>query len=328
MSRELGIALDFGGTKLAAGLVDLQTGEVYNQVRERTPVEGGREASLKTVLKMVREGVLARGADGLADRFSIAGIGVSFGGHVNSVQGVVERSMHVAGWESFPLASYLAETFSLPTFIENDANASALGLKYFGPGKDLRQFIYVTVSTGIGAALVMGNDVLWGGRNLAGEIGHMVMQPGGPLCSCGKRGCLEALASGPAIAQTAQRLRQERASTGSSGGNKGIRFERAEDVFQAAEAGDDLARYVIEEAARFLGLGISYAVNLFDPDCVMIGGGVSRGNAEWFETVKAEVLANVLPSVAQDLMVMRVHEDITAALKGAAALILARAECA
>lgn len=333
--RGVAIALDFGGTKLAAGLVDLETGAVYKQVQERTPAEGGRQASLKLALQMVREGLLENvnvGGERAAPvpgasspRLPVVGVGVSFGGHVDSARGIVQRSMHVSGWEQFPLADYLREALSLPAFIENDANAIALGLKHFGPGKEYHQFLYVTVSTGIGGALVIGDDVLRGGRNLAGEIGHMVIQPDGPLCSCGKRGCLEAVASGPAIARIAQRAWEEDLKARGAGRGKKVKFQRAEEVFQAARAGDMLAQRVIDEAAKHLGRGISYAVNVFDPDCVMIGGGVSRSGAEWFDTVVAEVRANVLPPVAEELQVIRIQEDIGAALKGAAALIRARA---
>src|SRR5690606_29643438 len=114
-----------------------------------------------------------------------------------------------------------------------------------------------------------------------------------PLCSCGKRGCLEALASGPAIARAAQRAWEEDLKTRGSQRDKKLRFQSAEEVFQAARAGDMLAQRVIDKAAQHLGRGISYAVNVFDPDCVMIGGGVSHGSAEWFDTVVAEVRANV-----------------------------------
>ena len=323
MAQSVCIALDFGGTKLAAGLVDLETGAIYQKLNRKTPVAGGRDASLKAVLEMVREGLLSWLDSEPAGKYQLVGVGVSFGGHVDSVRGLVEKSMHVPGWEAFPLASFLTDTFALPVAIDNDANAVALGLKHYGQGKAYERFIYVTVSTGVGGALVLGDDVFPGKHNLAGEIGHMVMQEDGPLCSCGKRGCLEALASGPAIARAARRRWEARPASARADGF--FRAElRAEDVFDAARMGDPLAKGVIEQSAKCLGRGISYAVNLVDPDAVMIGGGVSQGGEEWFQTVAGEVYANVLPAVAQDLRVLRVEESADAALAGTSALVRAR----
>lgn len=347
MSYRYCLGLDFGGTKLAAGLVELESGRLVASRRAATPSSGGREASIALMMQLANEVSNATdlpsvpAVSAVSAGAQIVGVGVSFGGHVDPHTGTIARSMHVPGWEGFPLRKYLEDSLSVPAAVENDANAVALGLRHYGVGKAYERFIYVTVSTGIGGAVVIENDVLSSRHNLAGEIGHMPMKEDGPTCTCGKQGCLEALASGPAIARMARKralanpaaaphlmdflhkseeLSQVRGEAGAEVPIKAGAELRAEDVFAAARAGDGVATAVLDEAARYLGRGIACAVNLLDPDAVLVGGGVVRANPDWFETVVREAKNGVLPQVAVDLEIERVVEDVEAALIGAAAV--------
>ena len=189
------LALDFGGTKLSAAVInDVPTNERPRWLevrREFTP--GGADATyeLAAMLRLARELLGGR---------MPAAVGVSFGGPVDFSSGTVRLSHHVAGWENFPLQARLRETFGAPAAVDNDANVAALGEHRFGAGRGVADLMYVTVSTGVGGGWVLGGRPWRGHDGMAGEIGHTVVDPAGPLCLCGKRGCVERLASGPYMA--------------------------------------------------------------------------------------------------------------------------------
>jgi glucokinase len=201
MSMTLVLGLDFGGTKLAAGLVDLQQGSVLVRRSMATPVSGGAPASLQAMLSVAQVLVAAAPAP-------VQGVGISFGGPVAADGRTVRLSMHVAGWEHVPLATHVEEALRLPAIVANDGDAAALAEYHFGAGRGVRNLLYLTVSTGIGGGIIIDGRLHRGERAWAGEAGHQVLKPDGPPCPCGRNGCLEALASGLSIAREARlRLR-------------------------------------------------------------------------------------------------------------------------
>lgn len=308
------LALDFGGTKLTAGLA--RAGEPRWLARAQVPSPPGADAGSD------RREILAL-ARCLMDKAGVcpAAVGVSFGGPVDAARGLVLLSHHVPGWEEFPLAAWLQEEFRVPAAVDNDANLGALGEWRYGAGQGCTSLLYVTVSTGVGGGWVLDGRVYHGADSLAGEIGHMTVQPGGPLCTCGRRGCVEALAAGPAIARRArERLRAEPGA--------GVLLREmvqgdveavtAREVSQAAEAGDPLAREVLEEAARALGMGLGAAIVLMNPQRVVVGGGVAKAGARYFAAVREAARAHVLPRMTVDIVPAALGDD--APLWGAAAL--------
>lgn len=273
------LGLDFGGTKLAAGLVDLANGAVLARRALPTPVAGGAAASLDAMLAMARELIGGVSAP-------VRGIGVSFGGPVAADGRTVRLSMHVAGWENLPLATRVEEALGLPAAIANDGDAAALAEFHFGAGRGVQHLLYLTVSTGIGGGIIIGGRLHRGERAWAGEAGHQVLKPDGPPCPCGRNGCLEALASGLSIAREA-RLRlcsSEGASSMLSAIPPGMLT--AQHVAEAAAAGDALARAVWNEAMGWLGIGIASAANLLNPGRVVLGGGLTRAGALLFDPVR------------------------------------------
>jgi glucokinase len=276
------LGLDFGGTKLAAGIVDLLTGSLMVAQHVPTDPEAGAEGAFEAVLALVN----AINAPGGAARFDA--IGISFGGHVRA--GEILRSLHVPGWGDFPLRACLREHFGpLEVRIANDANAAAIGEWRFGAGRHLARtgplrrrdsLLYVTVSTGIGGGLVLDGQMYEGTGGMAGEIGHTVTMPGGPECPCGRRGCLEAVASGSAIARAGREALGNPVLT-------------ASDVNLLALSGDMRAIRVMQEAGSHLGRALANAVSLFDAAVVVVGGGVSRACAPWWDAVNAAFHANV-----------------------------------
>jgi glucokinase len=308
------LALDFGGTKLTAGLA--ASGERRWRAYQRVPSPPGSNA--QSDLEIMIE--LARGMLATAEA-PLAAVGVSFGGPVDAAQGLVLVSHHVPGWEKMPLREWLEERLGVPAAVDNDANVAALGEHRFGAGQGCDSLMYITVSTGVGGGWILNGRPWRGADGMAGEIGHMIIDPNGPACTCGKRGCLEALAAGPAIACRARERLTEDPQAGQAlrallGGE--VQAVTARHVSQAAEAGDELSRQVLDEAARALGRGIGSAISLMNPQRVVVGGGVAKAGQRYFEAVRSAARTTAPPEMTVDIVPAALGDD--APLWGAVAL--------
>lgn len=318
------LALDFGGTKLAAGLVNWRTGEVLRQARCATAGSRGARGQIADMLGLVERELGLAGA-GLA---ALDAVGVSFGGPVDTARGIVLQSHHVEGWEGLPLLAELEATFHRPVHLENDANAVALGEYRYGAGRGARTVVYITVSTGIGGGIVLDGQLWRGSHGVAGEVGHMVVRPGGPVCTCGNRGCLESLASGPSIAR---RAREALAAGGGGGGSRtaptvlaiaGSEADiTAEHVFRAARAGDPLAAQVVAAVAEDLGLAIAMLASIVDPERVILGGGVAKAGEQLLAPVRAAFARHAFPLLAERVSIVQAAAIDEGGLLGAAALV-------
>ena len=266
------VGIDIGGTKLATVVAD-STGHILSKVRKPTLAEKGPEYALQLLFEMVRETV--ESAD-LAQE-SVSAIGVSCGGPLDTKTGVVYSPPNLPGWDALPLKAQLESEFHIPVTIENDANASALAEYRFGGGRGYEAVLYMTMSTGIGGGIVIDGQIYHGANDSAGEVGHQILLPDGPRCGCGKRGCLEALCSGPAIARRAQDAIQAQIADGKAAtrllnlANNRIENVKSEHVLQAARTGDILALQLVEETAYYMGWGIANLVNILNPDIVLLG---------------------------------------------------------
>jgi glucokinase len=251
-------------------------------------------------------------------------VGVSFGGPVYALEGLVRRSFHTPGWENTPLAEWLEAELNAPVVIDNDANAAALGEFRFGAGQGCRHVLYVTISTGIGGGWILNGRPYSGADGMAGEIGHVTVQPGGFLCPCGRRGCLEAEASGPAMAHRARQnltRKKDKAERGkrllelAEGNPDQI---TAQMISQAAAEGDKLSQKIIREAAERLGLGLAGALTLMNPDRVILGGGVTKSGEIWWQIVRETARAQTPAEISVEIIPAALGDD--APLWGAAAL--------
>lgn len=317
-SRAL-LALDFGGTKHSAAIAAIGSREWQALQRVPSPPEPNVHTDMALMLGLAR--------DLLAGR-TLAAIGVSFGGPVNAATGTVLLSHHVPGWENVPLQDQLRSEFNVPVSVDNDANVAALGEWQFGAGQGCASLLYVTVSTGVGGGWVLDGRVFHGTDSMAGEIGHIVVQPDGPACVCGKRGCVEAIAAGPNLARRArerlaQGVEQELPPLQAGhilrelvGGD--LSAVTAVHVARAAQAGDLLACGVLDEAARALGLGLGTAITLMNPQRVVLGGGVTKSGERYWRTVRDTARATVLPGMTLDIVPAALDDD--APLWGAIAL--------
>jgi glucokinase len=277
------LGLDFGGTKLAAGVVDLMAPRLVDATQTPTRSVSSASDGLADMLDLVGR---------LQDVDKIVGVGVSFGGHVRDNQ--VLRSLHVGGWTDFPLLEVLRDRFGdREVRIANDANAMAMGEWKFGAGRGANSLLYLTVSTGIGGGIILDGQLVEGHSGMAGEIGHTKVLPDGPLCTCGGHGCLEALAAGPAVVRHAQALLADQPGVASLLRDNSHLSSKI--IADCANQGDELAVSVLVTAGQYLGFGIANALNLLDVERVVIGGGVSRAGPVWWDTVLQTIYSNVLP---------------------------------
>ena len=300
------LALDFGGTKLAAGLVDHQTGQVLKLTS--CPTLQDSQKSLAAIHQIIKQ-ILDR-----PDHESITGIGVSFGGPVEGDGRTIRISHHVPGWEHFPLADRLETIFQVPVRIANDADAAALGEYHYGAGRGIHNMLYLTVSTGIGGGIIINGKIYHGEHSWAGEIGHMILLPDGPECPCGRRGCLESLSSGRSIAQ---RMRQRL----SEHPVEAVNLDKitAKTVADAARSGDRIAIEVWDDAMHWLAIGIANAANLLNPGIIVIGGGLIHSGDLLFTPISSLVKSY---SIDPNLRITPAALKDSAGLLGAAALFL------
>ncbi|MDH4209219.1 MAG: ROK family protein, partial [Anaerolineae bacterium] len=294
-NEDLFLGIDLGGTKIIAGVVD-RRGHILARQYCKTEASEGLEAVLRRLIDVATH-LLA--ADGV-DRSPVRAIGVAAPGPIDARSGVVTAPPNLPGWHNVPLGALIHQEFGLPTRLENDANAAALAEHRFGAGQGSDHMIYVTASTGIGGGFILDGRLYTGATGGAAEIGHMTILPHGPLCGCGNRGCLEAVASGSAIAREARERVQKGVPT--------LISQLAEDdldsitaklVAQAAEQGDWEAEAILNQAMAYLGVGMANLVNLLNPQLLVIGGGLSKMGERLFEPVRRTIDLRAFASSAQ-----------------------------
>jgi glucokinase len=268
----LALGIDLGGSKILTAVVDAQ-GRMLSRDYRLTPAAQGPDPVVEAILQSSGQALDQAGLS----RDGVAVFGIGAPGISNPETGVVFTSPNLPGWHNVPLGKTIERRSGKPTFLVNDANAAAIGELHFGAGKDARNFIYVTVSTGIGGGIIIDGQLYSGSTGTAGEIGHMAIVSGGPRCNCGNTGCWETLASGSALAREALRRIGEGTPTSILGYVDGdVRKVTAKVIHAAAERNDRLARELIGQTAYYLGVGLANLINIFNPELVVIGGGLSN----------------------------------------------------
>jgi glucokinase len=269
---KINIGVDLGGTKIIAALVS-PTGEII--AREYTPTMApeGPGAVIGRILAAIDHAInMAR-----IGRSELGGIGIAAAGALDVERGLVTASPHLPGWRDVPLRDIIGEKSQMSAFLINDANAAAIGEHRFGAGRGASDLIYITVSTGIGGGIIIGGKLYDGACGSAGEVGHMTIDVNGPRCNCGNVGCLETLASGTALAKEAQRRvvgGTETSLLDLVGGE--LENITAKTISLAAQEGDCLALELISQVGTYLGVGLVNLINIFNPEMIVIGGGLSK----------------------------------------------------
>ena len=287
------IGIDVGGTKILGIRTD-EYGMVLEQVRQPTLASEGVEAVIGRIVDMIRE---------LTPKEGIAAIGVGMPGPLDPVKGEVYNPPNLPGWETVPLCKILRERLELPENVPvalvNDANGAALAEFKFGAGanKGIKHLVYFTISTGIGGGVITNGKMLLGASGMAAELGHIILDVNGPECGCGGYGHFEALASGTALAREAAMLVEDRRETSMVemvGGDPSQ--VTAEIVVEAAKAGDNVACRLMEREGLLVAAGVVSAIHSFNPEIVVLGGGVTNAGDLLFNTVRSAVEAGVMPA--------------------------------
>jgi glucokinase len=275
MPEDLGLltlGIDLGGSKILTAVVDPR-GEMLSNDESMTPATKGREAVIQSIVDSAHRALKQAGVA----ISKICAIGVGAAGISNPEAGILFTSPNLPGWRDVPLRDLMQEKLGKKTFLINDADAAALGEFYFGAARGVRNFIYITLSTGIGGGIVIDGKIYTGAIGAAGEVGHMTIDDNGPICNCGSRGCWETLASGTALARLAKNRIKEGVRTSILAYADGdVEKVTAQVIHSAAEQGDSLARELIAQTGYYVGVGLANLINIFNPELVIIGGGLSN----------------------------------------------------
>jgi glucokinase len=310
------LGVDIGGTKVAVGVVD-RGGKILAQGRNPMIANGTAEAAFEAVTAAI-DSILTTAPGG-----RIGSIGICAPGPLDPKTGVVLNPPNLPCWRNFPLAEKIRAKYSVPVRVDNDANAAALAETRWGAARGFRYVFYATIGTGIGTGIVFDGKIYHGSTGSAGEGGHVSIDYRGPVCHCGKRGCIEILAAGPAIGARARAKLASLPSRHSAilelaKGN--IASVTSELVGQAYAAGDPTAREILEETVDVLTPWLGNIVDLLDPDVLVMGGGVAAMLKPFFEEIKHRLPSWCVNPRASEIPLLMAHYGADAGIAGGAAL--------
>jgi glucokinase len=305
------IGVDLGGTNLRTALLD-DGGEILERHKEATDAfEGYRKVIEKLLLNINR---MRRNAD--LQGTKVVAVGVGAPGVIHAHRGVVVKSPNFPDWDNLPVKQLLEDALGVPVFLENDANAAALGEQWRGAGKGIKSMIFLTLGTGVGGGIVHEGRIWQGADGMAGEVGHMTIFPDGRQCGCGNTGCLEMYASSRGIVMSyLEALKWEQK------GQDRQDITSAE-VYRAAREGEPLAMLVMQQMGRFLGIGIANLINIFNPEMVVIGGGVKDAWELFMEGTREEIKKRAFAYPAERTRIVPSTLGDDAGIVGAAAVAL------
>ena len=317
MNQRYFIGIDLGGTNIKFGIVS-QKGKVLQKGMFSAQVNLGRDAILSNIKKAVEQSL----AFAKANKIKIKGIGVGSPGTVNLNSGRIEGSCpNLPQMVNVNLKKWLSKSFKFPIYVDNDANVMALAESKFGSAKGYKDALCLTLGTGIGGGIILDGKLFHGSNFAGAEFGHMTICYNGRQCNCGGIGCLEMYASAPAMVKDAKWLLcRNRKSILHKLIQEDATKLTTEVIFKAERKGDILASNIINQACAYLGAGIASAVNLLNPQVVVIGGGVSEGGPSFIRRIEKEVKERAFPSATKNLKVVKAKLGNDAGFIGAAIL--------
>jgi glucokinase len=304
------IGVDLGGTNLRIAGVTRE-GRVVTFRREKTRADGGPEALLTRILEGLSD-VEEKLRD---DGWKILGVSLGVPGVVSRREGVVESSPNLPGWQKVPLLERLHERIEMPLLLENDANAAVFGEYWAGAGRGKETVVLMTLGTGVGGGIIIDGRLLRGAEGMAGEIGHLTVEPEGEPCLCGNRGCLESYASARGICARYARLAGEGGEEDEEGSSG------AAGVFARASRGDERARQAFSEAGTYLGIAMAAIVNIINPEAIIVGGGVLPAWDFFMPAAKKEMLERAFQAPAERVELLPAALGDRAGCIGAAGLL-------
>ena len=292
IARTASVGIDLGGTNIRAAVFD-DGMEILGRSEMPTRAQEAADDVIRRIAACVREAL---------DRSSVAaeevgGVGIGAAGLTDWRTGVVVLASNL-GWRNVPLKERLEQELDgLRVEVDKDTNAAALAEARLGAGREFRHFLYVTAGTGIGGGLILDGALYRGATGGAGDIGHVVVDPGGPLCGCGGHGCVEVFSSGAGMVNRAREMLADGAQAASS--SMMVEGLTTETIFGSAEEGDVVAAQVVETAGRALGLALADYVNLNNPEAIVLGGGVVRAGRVYTDPVERELRRRALPALGE-----------------------------
>ena len=322
-ARTFSLGVDIGGTKVAAGLVDAE-GQILFQSRVLMPARGSAAEGFAAVQSAI-EAVFAAHPEA---RSSLSGIGICAPGPLDPVRGVILNPPNMPCWRNFPLAAEVQRVFGFTARVDNDGNAAALAEAIWGAGVGYRNIFYATLGTGIGTGIVFDQKIYHGRTGSAAEGGHVTIDYNGPKCGCGKRGCIEALCSGPAIARRAKERLVESQRTVSLGAESKmvalasghVDDVTAEIVAEAFRQADALAIDVLQDTADFLAIWAGNVIDLLEPDVFIFGGGVAQLMSSFFSRIREKLPIWCVNQRCTEIPMVLAKYGADAGIAGAAAL--------
>ncbi|HEY5561427.1 MAG TPA: ROK family protein [Clostridiaceae bacterium] len=310
MEKGYVIGIDLGGTKINGAFADLQ-GNVLAMATTKTDAPAGEEVVLSNIISIIKE-VISISGKSLGE---VKAIGIGSPGPLNPEEGTIVNSPNLP-FLNFNLVDPIRERFQVPVILDNDANVGALGEFLFGAGKGTKNMIYITVSTGIGGGAILNKKLYRGNTFNALEIGHMTVTPDKIRCNCGNYGCLEVMASGTAIGRQAKEAVDDGRTTTLSKYENPTSYE----VFLEAENKDKVSMEILDRSLTYLGIGVANVITCFDPELVVIGGGVSKGGNMIIDKVKEVVRERCFKTLADGCDIKLAKLGTDAGVIGALAL--------
>jgi len=312
------IGVDLGAANLRVVVVNLEA-KIITKITKKTGANEGKEKVFKRMITAIYEAIDAS----KVDKSKIKGIGIGISGIIDHKRGICLFCPNIKGWENVPVKKLVEEKFGVEVSVDDCARTMALAEHWCGLAQKVENFIFVNIGIGVGSGIFTNRQIYRGSRGTAGELGHTTIDENGPRCMCGNRGCLETLVSGPAITRRARELLEEGVvSLIRKMVDGDLTKITPEIIAEAARKGDKLAFNIMEKTGEYLGVGIANAVNLFNPELVIIGAGVSGAGDLFLDTLKRTVKARALHTASTSVEIKLSELGDTTAALGAAILIL------
>ncbi len=315
MKEKYSIGVDLGGTKVKIGIVNGK-GRIIQRTSLNTFANDGPEKVITQIKKGINSLLIT-------NKKQIQGIGIGSPGTVSTKKGTVENPPNLPGWKKVPLGKIITKEFGLPTFVENDANAAAIGELIYGAGKEHKSFIMITLGTGVGGGIIYNGKLFRGDFGAAGEIGHVTIDYNGPKCKCGSYGCLETYLGNKYVTKNViKKLKGNKTSLIYKLTENNLKKLNPKIIHEASLLGDKFSIEVIKELGEILGYGLASVVNLLDISTIIIGGGVAGFGKPLFNSVKKTLKSRVLTPISPRIKVKQAKLKNNAGIKGASSLVL------
>ena len=311
------IGVDMGGTKILSAVIDA-AGNILGTAKVPTKADAGTSAVIDRIADAIRQSIAKSGVN----EVSIAAVGIGAPGPLDPETGVVIFAPNL-GWRDVPLKTELEARVGIPTFVDNDVNVGTLGEHVFGAGQGVQNVVGIFVGTGIGGGIILKGELFHGASKTAGEIGHIIVKAGGPRCGCGRRGCLEALASRTAMTKQFRKaiLKKGKKSVISKLTDGDLSAIRSGVLAKAIRANDKLTLKVFKKVTKYLGVGIGSIVNFLNPEMIVLGGGVVEALDDTFlDDIRAASEKYALPNTLDGVQIVQAKLGDNSGILGAAAL--------